>query len=63
MCSCASDGSILCAIVDCLPCHGRLVPVEGQCCGDCYVNNILILPGVGCKKDDTVYEYGKAIVT
>ena len=60
-CTCGPNGSVLCEIVDCMPCRGREVPVDGQCCGDCYVDDVLILPGSGCRKNDTAFGFGKLL--
>ena len=41
----------------CPVCQGNVVPVEGQCCGDCRSGDIQFTPG--CEVNGTVYNVGK----
>lgn len=61
MCHCDMSGEILCAAYSCLYCPVDPTPVEGQCCGDCYIGDILIQPGLGCVKNNETYHFGDEI--
>lgn len=58
-CTCENSGDIICAMTDCPRCPGKVVPVEGRCCGDCFVGDIQIIAGRGCIKDEVGYRFGE----
>lgn len=60
MCTCGVLG-IRCITTECPSCPGDVVPVKGQCCGECFVRDVQIVPDVGCSKNGTVYSIGETI--
>ena len=59
-CHCSeNNGNVVCATIDCPLCSGKVVPVEGQCCGKCFVGDIQVISGTGCALNGTVYGFGR----
>ena len=58
-CQCSTTRAIACTMMECPPCRGKEIPVEGQCCGDCFVGDVQIIPGTGCMKNGTKYGFGE----
>ena len=59
ICQCGKTGSLICAMIDCEPCHGRREAVEGLCCGKCFPGEVDVMPQDGCVKNGVIYEFGK----